>query len=130
MNIYKRKDLLWNEEEIIKQAELEFVTNAEETSEISKVILETEGIEGTIRLINEYSDNKVQTIENSVEYTFDKFNDSDSFFNFLTDTKVDYVVKKFNIGNLDNHFRDSYILSFENEKELNKVLKDANFSLM
>jgi len=121
--IYKRNGILKNEDTILKEAYYEFVEMAEETAETSENMLNCNGVESAIVLINDYSDSKVSIIENPILHSFNQFDDGDSFFNFMYDTNIDFLVNDFKIGTVENNFQGTYSLYFENKDDLDTVLK-------
>ena len=120
--IYKRDGILKNEDTILKEAYYEFVEMAEDLDGISEEMLNCNGIESAINLINDYSEKKLFIIE-PILHSFNKFDDGDSFFNFMNDTKIKYLVKDFKIGTVKNNFQSTYSIFFENQSDLNTVLK-------
>jgi len=120
--IYKRDGILKNEDTILKEAYYEFVEMAEDLDGVSEEMLNCNGVESAINLINDYSEKKLFIIE-PILHSFNKFDDGDSFFNFMNDTKIKYLVKDFKIGTVKNNFQSTYSIFFENQSDLNTVLK-------
>ena len=121
--IYKRDGILKNEDTILKEAYYEFVEMAEDLDGISEEMLNCNGIESAIELINDYSEKKLSIIEKPILHSFNKFDDGDSFFNFMYDTNVDFLVHNFKIGTVKNNFQGTYSIFFENQSDLDTVLE-------
>jgi hypothetical protein len=121
--IYKRYGVLKNEDTILKEAYYEFVEMAEDSDGISEEMLNCNGIESAIYLINDYSEKKLSIIEKPILHSFNQFDDGDSFFNFMNDTNIDFLVNDFKIGTVENNFQGTYSIFFENQSDLDTVLE-------